>query len=172
MGVLTELIKATTDKVIEDMLDEVAAELPAACKSASEEIRTQIVQQWFGGYAQGGAKTIASTRHIPRITGRTSRSVTCEVESYVDGGIYSNMEPPRARKYYNYHATKGDIPLGYEPTDWVLHLFHDLGYIALPPISTVSDWVNPNPIIQDPLSTRVQTSPLWQQFVPLVLSKL
>ena len=188
MGLLAQIAEATSEKVIDKMVGKVEEKLPPIAESVSREIRAEITQTWFGGWANGGAKTIAATMHEASITGRGPRFVQCSVESWTDSGAYA--EPPRARRYVNANSFR--YPMTYEPSDYVLHNFYDLGQIGLPAAesSTGTGWPNGTQwyysngtptywgfrmgplIIQSPLSATVQTSPLWQMFVPDVLSQL
>ena len=164
MGMIVDFMENALKEFKTDFLRELSGRLNAACESSTREIREEITDYWFRGY--NGSKTKAATVYFPNTT-ISGDHATCIVDTYTDSALY--VTPPRAAAYLARHP---DYPVTHEPSDWVLHLFHDTGDIGLPPGSTVTTWVNPTPHRYNTLTNELAINGLWGLFEGLVMSKL
>lgn len=165
---LLEFFTKAFDDFKHDYLVQLSERLSAACESATRELREEITDIWFRGF--NGSKTKAATVYLPNLT-IGADTATCIVDTYTDSAIYAT--PIKASEYVRRHShPPKQYPTPYAPSDWVLHLFHDVGNIGLPDVSTVSNWVNHNRHHYNTLTSELISSPIWGEFEALVLSRL
>lgn len=165
MGILVEFFTNAFNEYKRGFLEDLGGRLSPACEKATRILREEITDIWFRGF--NGSKTKAATLYLPSLSFGAD-SVTCIVNTYTDSALYAT--PVKAAEYVARHA--GEYPITHHPSDWVLHLFHDVGNIGLPDTSTVSKWVNHHRHHYNTLTSELQSSGIWTEFEGLVLSML
>lgn len=165
MGFLVSFFENALNEFKHDYLIQLSSNLSNACEIATRQCREEITDIWFRGF--NGSKTKAATLYLPSLT-IGADTATCVVNTYTDSALY--VPPTSATGYVMRHA--GEYPITHHPSDWVLHLFHDVGNIGLPDVSTVTSWVNHNRHHYNTLTSELLSSPIWSQWEGLVLSML
>ncbi len=169
--------KNTINEFKRNTLKQTAELYAQAGKQASEEIRDQIVRNWFREY--NGESMIAATIHKPIIRVYSENRAQVSVLSYIDPSL---LFYGSASQWSKYHETDMDSSL------YVLDLQLNQGIIGLPARGTKPVnhdklwgphhldenriWINDNFIQRPPLLGVLETSVLWSQWESSVKSKI
>lgn len=137
MGAIVAWVQRSVENAMENKFSEKEAKLRSACREVTEEIRDEITQDWFSGF--NSSSTEEATEYMvssSRRKGKGSYSVTVEVDSYVDDGLWNpaSFTADQWASYHNYCIDPKGFVLG--------KLIMSDGVIGLPAYGVVSGWVN------------------------------
>ena len=140
---------------------------------AMKEIRTTIVDEWFGEF--NSTSMNAATKYTYYPSYHSDGTASIYINSYVDTEAYKKK--PKAQKWMNdyYHGDKGGGSSGGKlwktSEEYVFRLQLVEGIIGLPEKSTYRDigWVNDHFVKRETgLRTYIRDHPMWGQFQSLV----
>lgn len=153
-------IDQVINKVTEDLIKKYETKYREAGKAAMKEIRSSIVEEWFGEYSFHSMN--GATQYLSHKI-KNKGTVTIEIESYIDLDIYDPK--PRAEKWVNKYGGMTT------PKEYVLNQQLYRGEIALPDASNAypeHGWVNKHYAEQNngrlPLWDVLITDSRWSDF--------
>ena len=181
MGFFSENGARILEKKAKNNATEIIGDYKEACKQATDEIRKEIVIEWFGRY--NSDDVISSFNDMTPYSKHRSISANNIVDSvvitnntYVDLTKYAPR--PSAEAWRKRHPEKK----GVESPEWVLsNLQMNQGIIGLPywkqeiknKKGDVVQIIEHNPIVRQPgLKTSLLYSPAWNSFISKVESKI
>lgn len=143
--------------------------LRQAAKEVAEEYVEQIIIEWFNGYNY--ASTLAAIKVHVSVTDIGDDSLDCRVKITA---LSEEFFPDTwaLERWQNRAIQKGKIGGKQDPAFWIMHLIFDMGYLGPPEVSSVSSWVNPNPIYFGPLREYITGHSLWGSYVAEVKSRI